>query len=172
VPCGISLTLPALLVLWFASTRVELVNEVYSIPAADWKYLDVDLRQQPVSVDCEFQALAEDARVRVGLIRRENLRGLRRGRERFLHATELASRGSFHYTVREPGEYAVVVDNRSDQRPRSVQLRVSLDFALDVRYLSRQRQLAVILISFAVFFGIVTYSARKLLRAVKNAPWL
>jgi hypothetical protein len=53
-----------------------------------------------------------------------------------------------------------------------VHLRVSLDFSgragETIQYLSPQRRLTVILISFAVFFGIVTWSARKLLAAVKN----
>jgi hypothetical protein len=34
--------------------------------------------------------------------------------------------------------------------------------------ISRERQLAVVLISFAVFFGIVTVSARQLWRAIRR----
>jgi hypothetical protein len=54
-----------------------------------------------------------------------------------------------------------------------VRLRVSLDFSPrrlgpEVTRLSPERQLAVIVISFAVFFGIVAYSGRKLLRAIRR----
>ena len=34
--------------------------------------------------------------------------------------------------------------------------------------LPRERQLTVIVVSFAVFFGIVTYSARRLLRGMRR----
>jgi hypothetical protein len=65
-----------------------------------------------------------------------------------------------------------VIDNRGLRAPLRVHLRVWLDFsprsAQDVGYLSRERRLAVILISFAVFFGIVTWSARKLLHAIRR----
>jgi hypothetical protein len=49
---------------------------------------------------------------------------------------------------------------------------VVLDFGArpgpQVTRLSPQRQFTVILISFAVFFGIVTYSARRLLRGIRR----
>jgi hypothetical protein len=66
-----------------------------------------------------------------------------------------------------------VVDNR-DARPAAVHLRISLEFGASpgpaVTRLSSRRQLTVILISFAVFFGIVTFSARRLWRAIKSPP--
>jgi hypothetical protein len=66
----------------------------------------------------------------------------------------------------------VVINNRESRVPVQVHLRVWLDFsaraAQGVGYLSPERRLAVILISFAVFFGIVTWSARKLLQATRR----
>ena len=66
----------------------------------------------------------------------------------------------------------MVVDNRALHAPVKVHLRVALDFSVQpeqgVRTLSPERRLAVILISFAVFFGIVTWSARKLLNAARQ----
>jgi hypothetical protein len=52
-----------------------------------------------------------------------------------------------------------------------VHIRVWLDFARRgpvVTQLSPERQLTVIAISFLVFFGIVTYSARRLLRTMRR----
>jgi hypothetical protein len=54
-----------------------------------------------------------------------------------------------------------------------VRLKISLDFAPrpqgpEVTRLSPRRQLTVILISFAVFFAIVSYSARRLLGAIRR----
>jgi hypothetical protein len=63
-----------------------------------------------------------------------------------------------------------MVDNLGDS-PAMVHLRVTLDFSRrgpTVTQLSPQRQLAVVAISFAVFFGIVTFSARRLLRHLKR----
>jgi len=73
--------------------------------------------------------------------------------------------------VREPGDYAVVVDNRnSKQLPADVHLRVSLDFfekPISVTTgISRGRQLAVIFASFLFFFGVVTFAGRKIMAAI------
>ena len=69
-----------------------------------------------------------------------------------------------------PDDYVIVVENDAEA-PAEVLLRISLDFTRAgprVTKLSPQRQFTVIAISFAVFFGIVTWSARKLLRAVRK----
>jgi hypothetical protein len=90
----------------------------------------------------------------------------------FVAATRPAGSGTMAYHLQRAGEYAVVVDNRGRQTPVRVHLQVALDFSAGpeqgVRTLSPGRRLAVILISFAVFFGIVTWSTRKLLRAAKQ----
>ena len=67
--------------------------------------------------------------------------------------------------VHDPDTY-VAIENRGPQ-PVRVRLRVFLEQPR-VRYLSRGRQLAVILISFGVFFAIVSLSARKLMRSIKR----
>ena len=63
-----------------------------------------------------------------------------------------------------------MIDNPGD-RPVAVHLTVSLMFGTrppDARYLSRDRRLTVILVSFLTFFAIVTFSARALLKAMKK----
>jgi hypothetical protein len=149
---------------------VELVDEVYTIPPAEWRYVQVQLRQTPVAVDCRFEVVSHDAQVRVALLSRGDLERLRADQPHgFLAATQPAGAGNLHYNLHRSGEYAVVVDNRALHTPVKVHLRVGLDFSAQpeqgVRTLSPERRLAVILISFAVFFGLVTWSARKLLRA-------
>jgi hypothetical protein len=161
------------LLLLAAATRVELVDEVYTIPPAEWRYVEVQLRQTPVAVNGSFQVLSQGAQVRVALLSRADLERLRADQPHgFLAATQPSSRGTLNYHLQRAGEYAVVVDNRALHTPVRVHLRVSLDFSgrpePGVRTLSPERRLAVILISFAVFFGIVTWSARKLLRAARQ----
>jgi hypothetical protein len=167
------ITLALALLLLGAATRVELVDEVYTIPPAEWRYVQVQLRQTPVAVNCNFQVISKDAQVRVALLNRGDLERLRADQPHgFLAATQPASEGTLYYRLQRAGEYAVVVDNRALHTPVRVHLKVALDFSGGpepaVRTLSPQRRLAVILISFAIFFGIVTWSARKLLRAAKQ----
>ena len=70
------------------------------------------------------------------------------------------------------GQYAVVIDNRLGGLEAAAHLRVSLDFGgrpgPEVTRLSPGRQLTVIAITFAVFFAIVSYSARRLLQGIRR----
>jgi hypothetical protein len=161
------------LLLLLAGSRVELVDEVYSIPPSKWRFVPVELKQMPVAVHSDFQVIASTAQVRVALLSHEDLERLNADQPHgFLAASQPATVGSLTYRLQRPGEYAVVVDNRGLEAPVRVHLRVWLDFsrgaAPGVGYLSRERRLAVILISFAVFFAIVTWSARKLLHATRR----
>jgi hypothetical protein len=161
------------LLLLFAGARVELVDEVYTIPPTEWRYVQVSLKQTPVTVHCNYQVVAKDAQVRVALLSHDDLVRLRADQPHgFLAASQPAAIGGLIYTVDRAGDYAVVIDNRGQQAPVRVHLRVSLDFSRQsgpaVGYLSRERKLAVILISFIVFFAIVTWSARKLLQATRH----
>jgi len=111
-------------------------------------------------------------RVRVALMRREDLERLREGLPHgVMEATAAAGAGTLAHLVAVPGDYAVVVDNRGGPAAK-VHLRVWLDFAAGqgptVTRLSHDRRLVVIMISFAVFFGIVTWSARRLLRGMRR----
>ena len=163
----------SLLLLLAAASRVDLVDEVYTIPPAEWRYVNVELKQTPVAVQSTFEVLSKGAEVRVALLSRADLERLRADAPHgFLAATQPRSSGSFTYHLHKAGDYAVVVDNRGLRAPVRVRLRVALDFSGDrspgVGYLSPGRRLAVIVISFVVFFGILTWSASKLLRAIER----
>lgn len=155
-----------LLLLLAASPRVEVVNENFEIPANDWRYVPRSLNREPAFVDCDFQSERPDARVRVALLSHEDLDARRTGRDyEELAATPAGPRGALRVAVHEAETY-VVIENRAAQ-PVNVRLRVFLEEP-QVRYLSRGRQLAVIFISFGVFFAIVSLSAMKLLKAIKK----
>jgi len=150
-----------------ASTRVTLVDEVYQVPAGDWRWTDFELKQQPALVMARFDVESGPRLVRLALIHHEDVRRLTDGLPHtVIDETDTAGSGSLTPQYRGPGHYALVVDNRGDA-PATVHLRVSLDFAR-VSRLSPQRQLVVVLISFAVFLGIVTWSARRLLRGIQG----
>jgi hypothetical protein len=158
----------ASLLLLAAATRVELADEEYRIPAGDWKWVEVDLRQQPANVIADYTVLAGSDQVRLALIARDDLEHLRE--KDLITATPRGRAGAFEYRVHDRDNYAILVDNRADRdRAATVRLRVSLDFARPAATgLSRERQITVVAISFLTFFAVVTYSARKLLKAARS----
>ena len=155
-----------------ASTSVDLVDEIYQIPASEWRYIEVNLKQRPALIQARYEMQSPSGLVRLALMRREDLDRLRAGLPHgVIDETAAGSSGSLVPHVRGPGDYVLVVDNPTDAAAR-VHLHVSLDFNVhrgpEVERLSSRRQLTVILISFAVFFGIVTWSARRLLRGIQR----
>ncbi|MBZ5727249.1 MAG: hypothetical protein LAP87_19900 [Acidobacteriia bacterium] len=160
----------AWILLLAAATSVDLVDEVYQIPASEWRYVEIELKQKPALVSARYQVEAGAREVRLALLRREDIERLREDLPHgHLAETPPGATGRLEYPVLLPGVYVILVDNLASH-PTAVHLRVRLDFGASpgVARLSRQRQLAVVLISFAVFFGIVTFSARRLLRAIKR----
>jgi hypothetical protein len=164
----------AILLLAASATNLELVNEVISIPTGEWRYVELGLNQQPAVVQGVYQVESGSQKVRLALMRREDLDRMRNDQPHgVITVTPEASTGILSFYVRRPGDYVVVVDNRDGPSAARVRLRISLDFAPrqtgpEVTRLSPERQLTVIVISFAVFFAVVTYSARRLLRGIKR----
>ncbi|MGA2579050.1 MAG: hypothetical protein ABSH24_23815 [Bryobacteraceae bacterium] len=158
--------IPAMLFLLAAFARADTIDENFEIPANDWRYVPRPLTQQPAMVDCVFQSDGPDAQVRLVLLSHADLNAWRVGREHEeIAATPSGPRGALHLPVHDLDTY-VAIENRAS-RPVRVRLRVFLEQP-QVRYLSRGRQLVVIAISFGVFFGIVSLSARKLLKAIRK----
>ena len=157
-----------------ATSSVDLVDEVYHIPAAEWKYVEINLRQQPALVSAAYDVAGNTGKVRLALMTRADLEHFRNNLAHgVLVMTPPANSGLLNFRVREPADYVLVVDNRADTaHAAAVHLRVALDFgqpaAPAVTGISPERQLTVIVLSFAFFFGVVTYSARKLLRLARK----
>jgi hypothetical protein len=154
------------------------VNEVVRIPAGDWRYVEVGLKQRPALVSADYAVEPGSGEVRLALVERDQLDRLP-GRpgdgalpDGALAITAAGHSGRLRYRVRVRGEYAVVIDNRLGTGAAAAHLRVSLDFggrpAPEVTRLSPARQLTVIVITFAVFFAIVSYSARRLLQGIRR----
>jgi hypothetical protein len=154
--------LPLVLLLLSAATRVQLVDEPFEIPAHDWRFdSELGLHQRAAHLIAQYQ-VKSGGPVRLLLMTREDVDQMSEGRRHtFMAAAGPASTGSMRYNVTQPGEYALVVDNRENDRPARVHLSVWLDFPA-VTTISPVRQLTVILLSFAFFFGVVTWSARRL----------
>jgi hypothetical protein len=165
--------LPFALILLAAATRVELVNEVIQIPAGDWRYVEVTLKQRPAFVLADYTLPPGSSGLRMELIRREELDKLQNSvPDDVLAVAPEGATGRLRYRVTITGEYALVIDNRDGTRTAAPQVRVYLDFLQpagpQVTALSPMRRLTVVVISFAVFFGIVIFAARRLLRGIRS----
>jgi hypothetical protein len=162
---------PLALILLLAASRVDLVDEVYQIPAAEWRYVDIGLKQQPALVTARYRVTSGPASVRLALLPAEELEKLRAGAPHGVaDLTPEGREGGLSYAVRDAGDYVLVIDNQG-RAPATVRIQISLDFARRgpaVTQLSPRKQVTIVAISFLVFFGIVTFSARRLLRAVRR----
>ena len=156
------------IVLLALSNKVELVNEDYQIPPRDWRYVaELGIRQQRGLMIADYRVVSGPGQVRLVLMQRGDMERLRLNLPHGqLGGTPPGRSGSLQRYIHDLGDYVLVVENRGDN-PVEVHLGIAMDFGQGT--LSPQRQLTVIVLSFAVFFGIVAWSGRKLLRAVKGA---
>jgi hypothetical protein len=161
----------AVLLALFAPESQTLTDEVFQIPAKEWRYVDVAVKQMPVTVDCEFHVISGTGAVRVELVNADGLNDWKQGHRDTKDSAAFGGQASFSRLISVPDEYAVVVEN-SGRNPATVRLRVSLDASgrglPQARYLSPQKRLAVIVISATVFLAIVSYSAKKLLTVMRG----
>lgn len=152
----------------------ELVNPVFTVAAGEWRYVDLGIGQRTAQIEAEYEVRAGSNRVRLAVMRRDDMEHLRAGLAHGVVEETAAGRaGKLECAVRPPGDYVLVVDNQMGEgRAAVVGLRIRLEFppmggAIPER-ISAQRRLTVILVSFAAFFAIVTWSGRKLLPTVRR----
>jgi hypothetical protein len=158
----------AWMLLLAASSSVELVDQTYLIPPNDWRFVDLGLKQRPAMIRAAFE-VESGPPVQLILMERADLERLNRGEAHSVVAvSQTKPKGRLEVRTGRPGDYVIVVENHSGQpEAAKVRLRVAIDF-VEATELSPQCQLTVIYISFGVFFGIVTYSARRLWQAVRS----
>ena len=161
----------ASILLLAASTASEFTNEVETVPAGDWKYIEIPLHQKSARILASYEVLSDAGHVRMALMLREDLERMSPDLPGSILATPQGRRGYFADAVRRVGDYVVVLDNQEGRQAARVRLRVSLDFGAgresEVGRLTPRRQFTVVAISCAAFFGIVAFSARRLRRAMR-----
>jgi hypothetical protein len=158
--------LPLALLLAAGSRLV--IDDTVEVPRAEWRYVDIAAKEPLMVVNSEFEVVSENTPVRVIWMARADLEGFRSGRrEHILAATPFSFSGKLRHFAPSSGDYAMVVQAQPGGTSRAkVKLKVWLESAVNPRYISSQRRLAVILISTVVFFSIVSISAFKLSRAI------
>jgi hypothetical protein len=161
---------PALLLLFAAGVQ-PLADEIFQVPAGEWRYVSLALKQVPVTVECDAGVISGGGAVRVALLNQQGLDDLKQGDRSPLASGAILRQGTFQRVVSVADEYALVLENMG-RDAATVRLQVSLDFSErgrpQARYLSHERRLGVILISTTVFLAIVAYSARKLLGVMRS----
>ena len=104
--------------LLLAASRVQLADEVYQIPASEWRYVELALKQQPATVMARYDVMAGPPKLRLALLQREDLEKLRAGAPHsVIDVTREAARGALDYPVLERGDYVLVIDNQG-REPR------------------------------------------------------
>lgn len=161
--------LPILLLASSAAT--ELTNEIQTIPAGDWKYIDVPLHEKSARIIASYEVLNGSGQVRMALMLHEDLERMNSDLPGTILATPEGRRGFFADPVKRIGDYVIVVDNQDGRQAAQVHLRVALDYSSgrgsEVGRLSPRRQITVVAISCVAFLGIVAFSAQKLRKAMK-----
>jgi hypothetical protein len=168
----------AILLLLAASSLVTaagtavLADDTYQLPPGDWRWIRFEIRhQRPATASCRFDTIGKAGSVRAELVSRRDLDLFKQRKSHGALAQTSSTRsGAINRYLEEPGEYAVIIENK-DSSPADVHLVLSLSFAPPrptARTLSPTRRLTVILVSFAMFFTIVTISARALLKAMRR----
>ena len=160
----------ACMLLLASPASVELLDETSTIAAGKWNfYPSLQLRQQPVRVNANFEVLSP-GEVRLALLTHTDTERLFRDEPHgVLSTTGWGRRGSLSFQVPHPDDYDIVVDNREGKRDVRVRVRVSLDFGPagpEAVTAAPARRLTAVVLSFLFFFGVVTYSARRILRAI------
>src|SRR5215469_10056940 len=113
-------SVPALLLL-LASVSQTLVDEVFQVPAGEWRYVAIALKQVPVTADCDFHVISGKGAVRVELVNRKGLNDWKQGARDALGSAPFQSEGVFRRVVSVADEYAVVLES-GRQAPATVRL--------------------------------------------------
>jgi hypothetical protein len=162
------MTFLPLLLLAAAGSRVVL-DDTIEIARAEWRYVEIEAREARLAVNCEFETVSGGAEVRAVWVARKNLESFRAGHpENILAATPYGASGKLRHFAPAPGRYALAIQSPPAARaPVRVRVKVWTDPTATPRYASPERRLAVLLLSGAFFFGVVTISAYKLRQGLR-----
>jgi hypothetical protein len=157
-----------------AGPDVTSSNQAIRIPTGEYKWWPLHVRKAPSEIDCRFEVLHGDATVHAELLHEYDFRQFVRHRPyEKITETPAGSRASFSQLVPDRGDYAVVIINKAGAPPAIISMfieaKVSPEGGRIARTLAPARRLAVILISFAIFFVSAGWSGHRLIRAMKNA---
>lgn len=159
------------------AARVAVIDDIVRIPPAQWRLVDLLLRQQAATVELSYMVVNGHSGVRAALMERSQVDRMRAGRSyTTLAGTAYNPAFTFRAAVPRPGDYAIVIDNRMEGRETAeVHLQVSLLFdraaaagGWQVREASTVRRAVVIVLSLAFFSAVCAYAWIRLGPALRG----
>ena len=143
-----------------------LLDSTVTVPKSHWTAIKTDVPLAGTTVDCSIQVENDESKVDVILVTRKDAERFHVGRSFHpLYQTGFQSSARFRFTVDQPGEYVLLLDNRLEARhDTKVALKVDLWNPAQVHpvTLSPQRRQVIIVSSILFFLGVVAFSARKI----------
>jgi hypothetical protein len=139
----------------------------------DYRWVPVTVKRTPTLVECGFQVVSGGATVRAELLTEQEFLHFRRRQDyEVLEETRPGHTGGFTHMIVAPGRYRVLVINQPGAPTAAVSLvvRATVDpppSTVSVG-ITPSRQFTVIFAALTLFFGTVTWSGHKLLRAWRN----
>jgi hypothetical protein len=139
----------------------------------DYRWVPVNVRRTPTAIECSFEVVNGSPSVHAELVSEREFSLFSRHHDyESLELTQTGSSGAFRHMVETPGRYLVLIVNDHGAPQAAVSLLVRTDVdpvpATISTGISPQRKLVVVLASLTLFFGTVTLSGRRLLRAYRN----
>ncbi len=139
----------------------------------DFRWVPVLVHRTPTAIQCTFEVVNGKPTVHAELLSEHDFSLYTRHHDyEALARSATGHSGGFEQIVETPGRYEVVIVNEPGAAPAAISYVVhAVVDPAPVRLttsISPGRRLAVIAASLAVFFGTVTWSGRKLLRAWHN----
>jgi len=146
-------------------------NQAVRLDGGEYRWWPIYVRQVPMQVNCRFEVLNGAQTVHAELVPQDQFRSfIRRRSYEKLVSTGDTKNGSFSQIVPQRGDYAVVIMNRKNAPVAIVSLSIETTLnpagAGIARTLPPGRRLAVILVSFAIFFVSIGWSGHKLIQAM------
>lgn len=157
------------------AARAVLLDDAFSVPASDSRFLPLRVRAGGATLECSFALLEGGSGVRVALLSRAAYERFRGGlSHEVLAATGYARKGRLSAPVEVPVEYGVLLDNRLEGRgPAKVRVEAALVFdsrsPAPVRELSPRRRTAAVVLSLVYLFLMAGYTAYRLRRAARDS---
>ena len=139
----------------------------------DYRWVPFTVKQIPTEADCRFEVLQGGPSVHLELLPMGEFRAFSRNKEHETLAVSPDSmKGAFRRMIDRPGQYAVVLKNSSKSEPVVVSLEFSTNLNPNANVVAQElpphKRLMVILISFGVFFAMVSWSGVQLIRGLKS----
>lgn len=138
----------------------------FRLEPGDNRYVPVKVSRVPTLVVGHYKVLSGGAGVHMEFMSEWSYRRFSRGRKyERIAESDPGPEGEIRQTLGETGWVYVVLLNDAHAAAALVDIDIHTELTPDARVLPPERRLTVILVSFGIFFGLVSWSGWRLWRA-------